>query len=405
MPLQPGDLMFVGWDSDSNDIAFVATTELVAGEVIYFTDNEWNGSNFIGNEQLIEWTVPSGGIAAGSVVTIDMVTGPGGATIDAGGTVDYIRGGGSIAGANEMFWAFQGTRVGSTVTPDNFVAVIGNEADGPDTQTPNLSGTGLTTSTGAIIIDGDNDFMEFDESGLPSPVTQAGLIAAISDTSSWILDNGRGNNNPNPGGGFDIAPPFVVCFVRGTLLRTPLGEVAVECLKIGDLVTTQDNGVQPVRWIATTHARCDASQSPVLFRAGSCGNKRDLQVSPQHRMLVSGLHADVLFGEPEVLVPAKSLIDGWNVIKRPPGNVVYVHVMFDRHEIIFAEGAATESFYPGPQSIKALNKDARQDLLARFPELEDGAATYGALARLCVKTSHARLLLAPKTSSLSTTLH
>ena len=42
MPLQPGDLIFVGWDADSNDVALITTATIPSGEVIYFTDDEWN---------------------------------------------------------------------------------------------------------------------------------------------------------------------------------------------------------------------------------------------------------------------------------------------------------------------------------------------------------------------------
>ena len=244
MQLSPGDLMFVGWDADSEDVAFVATSNIAAGEIIYFTDDEWNGSNFLGSEQLFEWTVPAGGVSAGTVVSIDMQPSPGAtATFSAGGDVDYIRGGGQLATSNEMLWAFQGDRVGNNVTPTDFVAVIANEADGGNTQTPNLSGTGLTTSNGAIIIDGDEDYMEFTaDDTLPSPVTRSALIEAISDTSNWTTADGSGNSNPNPGGGFDVDVPTVVCFARGTRIETIRGPRCIEELTAGDLIQTLDRG-------------------------------------------------------------------------------------------------------------------------------------------------------------------
>ena len=142
MPLNPGDLLFVGWDADNEDVAFINTVPLLAGEVIYFTDDERDASGFFGSEQLFEWTVPPGGVPIGTVVTIDMVaSSPVGASLSVGGAVDYIKGGGALAGGNEMLWAFQGTRVGNTVTPSNYIGVIANEADGTNTQTPNLTGT------------------------------------------------------------------------------------------------------------------------------------------------------------------------------------------------------------------------------------------------------------------------
>ena len=209
-PLDPGDIMFVGWDSDNEDVAFVTTTDLAPGEVIYFTDDEWDGSRFDGGEQLIEWVVPEGGVEAGAVVTIDMTTRPGNAQFDIGGDVDYIRGGGALAQGNEMMWAFQGTRDGDAVTPENFVAVIGNEADGRYTHSPELSETGLSASNGAIIIDGDEDFMQVNVSDvLGDSVSREDLIEAISDLANWTTFDGRGNNNPN-GTGFDVDIPDIL---------------------------------------------------------------------------------------------------------------------------------------------------------------------------------------------------
>ena len=186
MTLNPGDLMFIGFDADNDDVAFIATTDIVAGEIIYFTDDEWDGTAFGGAEQMFEYTVPVGGIPIGTVVEIDMDPGANSVTFSNGGAVDYIQGGHNLAGKDEMLWAFQGTRSGDDVTPTNFVAVIGNEADGNYLRTPELSGTGLTTTNGAIIHNGDEDYLEYtDDAVLPNPVTQAALIASISDASNW----------------------------------------------------------------------------------------------------------------------------------------------------------------------------------------------------------------------------
>jgi hypothetical protein len=182
LPLDPGDLLFIGWDSDNDDIAFVATTDLNEGEVIYFTDDERDGKVFVGSEQLIEWTVPTGGVAAGTVVLIDMDPGAHTISFDLGGAVDYIEGGYQIAGRNEMFWAYQGTRIGDDVTPTNFMAVIANEANGSDLQTPNLAGPGLTTSNGVLIIDGDEGYMEWTAEGAPAESLYLGprAVSALS---------------------------------------------------------------------------------------------------------------------------------------------------------------------------------------------------------------------------------
>ncbi len=385
--------MFVGWDADNNDVAFVATVDVAPGEVIYFTDDEWDGTAFLGSEQLFEWTVPAGGIEAGTVVTLDMMTGPPDASFDTGGAVDYIRGGGLLARSNEMVWAFQGTRVGDTVTPTDFIGVIANEATGTNTQTPNLSGTGLTTSNGAIIIDGDEDYMEFTTDGtLSDPVTRDDLIAEISDTSNWTTADGGGNNNPN-GTGFDVVIPDVVCFTSGTLIRTPFGPRPVETLFPGDTVLTVDEGPQMIRWVGRrTLSLADLMAHPNLRPvtilkdaiAPGCPD-RDMCVSPQHRLLINKPEAALLFGQNEVLAPAMGLVDGRGIDQQAPNcEVTYHHLMFDRHQIIFGGGAPSESFYPGPQAMAALSQDARAELARLFPDLArsgDPHLAFGARAR------------------------
>ena len=406
MALNPGDLMFVGWDSDNNDAAMIATTEIAAGEIIYFTDDEWNGTEFIGNEQLIEWVVPAGGISPGTIITVDMSTGPGDATVTVGGaasgTTDYIRGGGSLAGRNEMFWAVQGTVDASDdLTPTNFIGVIANETTGPDTQTPNLTGTGLTTSNGAIIIDGDNDYMEFNaENGLPDPATQQELIDAISNTSDWDLGNGQGNNNPN-GSGFDLTFPDVVCFVAGTKIATPLGAFNVEDLRIGDLVITKDNGLQAIRWIGRkyiTGVRLYAYPHlrPILIRKDALGlgyPNQDLYVSPQHRMLINGPRVRLITGHGEALVAAKDLLNGTSIIQTHDTMAAdYIHILFDRHELVTANGTLSESFYPGGFAIDTMEDECRAELFEIFPELTISPNNFGQSARPLTKTIEALML-------------
>ncbi len=398
MPLNPGDLMFVGWDSDNDDISFVTTTGIAEGEVIYFTDDEWNGTNFFGSEQLMEWTVPAGGVAPGTLVTIDMDRVDRSVTFDSGGAVDYLQGGYAIAGGNEMFWAYQGTRVGDDITPTNFIAVIGNEADGSDTQTPNLTGTGLTTSTGAIIIDGDEDYMEFASDGtLPDPVTQSALIAAISDTSNWTTADGAGNNNPNPGGGFDITFPTVVCFTSGSYVLTPEGNRLIETLQPGDLVQTRDNGLQQLRWVGKRRLsrltlRNFPHLRPIKIATNAFGHgfpAQDMMVSPQHRILIADWRAELLYGEIEILAPAKSLLNDQTVtVDHTCAPVEYVHLLFDQHEIISVDGVFSESFFPSDVSLSMVDQAQIDELGAMFPDRLERTKT----ARPCLTVASARPL-------------
>lgn len=187
----------------------------------------------------------------------------------------------------------------------------------------------------------------------------------------------------------ELGPP---CFVAGTRVRTPRGMRPVESLRVGDMVLTSDRGAQPVRWIGTRTVRAAEAFAPILFKAGSFGNARELMVSPQHRMLVSGWRAELLFGQEEVLAAAKHLVDGVNVVQAPRREVTYVHILFDRHEIVDAEGVASESFHPGDYILSG-DDELREEIVALFPELADlaGARNWGA-ARTVLKAREAQLL-------------
>ncbi|MEM8752602.1 MAG: Hint domain-containing protein, partial [Pseudomonadota bacterium] len=169
----------------------------------------------------------------------------------------------------------------------------------------------------------------------------------------------------------------VVCFTRGAMVRTPDGELPIESLEAGDLVETKDGGAQPIRWIGSRALSKAALKSeprlrPITVKAGRFGASRDFTVSPQHRLLVGGPRAELLFGAPEVLVKAKDLVDGVSVVREAPSPVEYFHMLFDKHEIVFVDGVASESLHPGDQALDALADDARAELFSLFPELRTG---------------------------------
>jgi hypothetical protein len=176
---------------------------------------------------------------------------------------------------------------------------------------------------------------------------------------------------------------ILICVTHGTLVGTPTGLVPVEDLAISDLVLTLDGRAEPIRWIGSRRVTGgelahDPTLRPVRIAAGAFGPgrpARDLSVSPQHRIHLSGWRAELLFGEETVLAPAKGLVDDHAVrIEHEIEDVEYFHLLFDRHEIILTEGLPTESFYPGSHSIGELDSAARTELLRVFPELETADA-------------------------------
>lgn len=176
----------------------------------------------------------------------------------------------------------------------------------------------------------------------------------------------------------------IICFVEGTRISTANGAVPVEELEPGDLVLTRDNGFQPVRWLGKTTVPATGHWAPIRFDAGTLGTSRDLLVSPQHRMLLTGANARILFGSGEVLSAASHLINDHSIRRQPGGMVTYVHLLLDQHEIIFAEDCPTESFFPGDQALEALGGPALYSLFNCMPELRGDPQGFGPTARQCL---------------------
>jgi hypothetical protein len=173
----------------------------------------------------------------------------------------------------------------------------------------------------------------------------------------------------------------VPCFVAGTL-------------RPGDLVQTLDDGPQPLRWIGSRTVPAAGPLAPICIRAGAFGNHRKLLVSPQHRILMRDSLAELMFGTSEVLVAAKDLVNDHSVRRVPGGDVEYVHLLFDRHQIVLAEGLASESFLPGPQVLGDFPRETLDEITGLFPELCPETGTgYGPPARRSLRGYEARALI------------
>jgi phosphohistidine swiveling domain-containing protein len=187
----------------------------------------------------------------------------------------------------------------------------------------------------------------------------------------------------------------VPCFVAGTLILTPAGERRVEDLQPGDLVMTHDDGAQPVRWVGQRKVPAQGAFAPIRIKANTFGDHRTLLLSPQHRVLIRDGLAELLFGEAEVLVAAKDLVNDRSIRVQAGGEVDYVHILFDKHQVVFSEGLATESFLPGPQVTAQLERDIVDELAAIFPELNPRTGDgYGPAARRTLRGHEAQVLFA-----------
>jgi len=168
-----------------------------------------------------------------------------------------------------------------------------------------------------------------------------------------------------------------VCFAGGTRILTKAGSVPVETLKPGALIRVLDGDCRPlrmqiVREISIIELASHPQLRPIRIARGALGPglpSRDLLVSRQHRMLANGPICQRMFGTDEVLIPAHRLtaLPGCR-IEPPEKPLTYHHLVFDRHEVVFAEGAPSESFFPGPQALRTIPSAARAELFNIFPD-------------------------------------
>ena len=156
-----------------------------------------------------------------------------------------------------------------------------------------------------------------------------------------------------------LAEVACVSFTRGTRITLANGEQRpIEALQVGDRVLTRDDGAQPVRWMGRRTVRAVGDVAPVTIRAGALNNENDLVVSPDHRVLVYQRRDRLGAGRSEVLVKVRHLINGDTVVQQEGGFVEYFQLIFDEHQIIYAEGIAAESLLVDPRTRPALPPEA-----------------------------------------------
>lgn len=281
----------------------------------------------------------------------------------------------------------------TAVLDDNDAAYQGG-SDGDETISINGGSFNSTASTPYAI---DVSFTATDSS------THVETFYFFNTGGNWYF-------TPGPGSAFTVGATLgnyqshtvgwnytdVICFTKGTQIVTPTGRTSVENLKVGDLVVTRDNGLQAVRWIGSKRisgARLQAYPHlrPIKIKAHAFGHnvpEHDLLVSPQHKMFLKSKQAQLLFGESEVLVPAKGLVNDHSVVVDYATNHTnYIHILFDRHELVLANGAWSESFHVGEVGLSTVDDAARAELLDIFPELGINQKLYGSTARPTLKVT------------------
>lgn len=232
------------------------------------------------------------------------------------------------------------------------------------------------------------------------PIATGGSFSLDRDTNvDYDGDGVIAAGPPEEGDSAFNAVAYPICFAGDAMIDTPVGAVRADGLRVGDLVNTRDRGPQPVRWIdmrsySAAELAANPNARPIRITAGALGRnipEHDLLLSPQHRVLVRSAIAQQMFGTDEVLVAVKQLIavDGI-AIAGDVRTVTYVHFMFDRHEIVHANGADAESLFAGAQALAAVGKAAKAELFAIFPGLRDAAQDSADFARVVAQGRKAR---------------
>lgn len=286
------------------------------------------------------------------------------------------------------------------IAEDDFVEIFPNQSKTVDL-VANDSGPGntelfITHINGQEIAVGDVITLN---TGQTITLNADGTVTILADSDietvnfSYTIATGVGNSAITDTAFVTI--DTVPCFVSGSMIRTARGNVPVERLQPGDLVKTRDEGLQPVRWIGRRQMAAEGKMAPVRIDRNTFGEHGVVMVSPLHRIFLQNMHAELMFGSSEVLVAARDLIDGRRVRQIEGGRVEYVHLLFDRHQVIWSDGLPSESFLPGPQTKHCFEQHTLAEIREIFPELDPITGEgYGPSARPALKRYEARLLVA-----------
>lgn len=271
----------------------------------------------------------------------------------------------------------------------------------------------ILTGAGGIDIVSDFDISDDDSNGFfndqldVSDLTGGtGLSGAIRTQDVSVTDDGFGNALLSFPGGEQLVlegvPPAQIttqaqlnaagipCFTPNVMLATKRGSVPAGQIQVGDLLQTADNGFQPVIWVGKrTLDRAELGQRPHLrpycIRPdGILSPERPMLLSPQHRLLVNRktFEHDTQFSESFLSAKLLAEIDGTcKPLACENQEVTYVHLMTEQHEVIYAEGIATETFWPGPEAVRGLSANDMRELFELFPDLVPAFGLAGSYGR------------------------
>ncbi len=170
-----------------------------------------------------------------------------------------------------------------------------------------------------------------------------------------------------------LAQSASVSFTRSTRITMADGrQVPVEELRPGDRILTKDSGPQVLRWIGRQTLRAVGAFAPITIAPGALNNTGPLTLSPNHRLFVYQRTDWLGTGTREVMVRAINLVNGTSVVQSAGGFVEYYQLLFDKHEIIYAEGIAAESLFVDMTTRPVVPEAVRERLAGSAHPVEMG---------------------------------
>lgn len=195
--------------------------------------------------------------------------------------------------------------------------------------------------------------------------------------------------------------PVIICFTAGTMILTPEGERAVETLRAGDRVVTGTSTTSVLLWVGHTHLSVEdlarhQRLRPIRIPQGMFGASipsRPLEVSPQHRILLKGWPVELSTGAEAGLIPARQLVEHGAIETAGTAPVDYFHLLFESHEIVFANGLATESLQPNERNLQRISPAAKAEFDMLFPDGIPEWLSERPLAAPALRSNETRLVI------------
>jgi hypothetical protein len=225
---------------------------------------------------------------------------------------------------------------------------------------------GTVAATESVLFGGPNEFLNLGTAAnVLAPISGFGagdMIALDGQTvTSAIYDTGDNMLAVTGSGGGAYALTFTgsyqesdfavmngavesttpLCFLAGTRIATPDGEVPVEQLAAGDEVVTRRGEARHVIWVGkgrvlATPAKRNAA-TPVIVRKGALADN-----VPHHDLRVTKAHALYI---DDALIPVEFLVNHRSILWDDHAQeVTLYHIELDSHDVLIANGAPAESY-------------------------------------------------------------